>query len=48
MSEQFVKSIRKTGTSLGLSIPKDVVSLLDLKEDDIVRITIEKVKSHGR
>ena len=35
--EEFVRTIRKTGTSLGINIPKEVVSLLALKEDDIVR-----------
>lgn len=47
MPEQFVKSVRKTGTSLGISIPKDVATLLGIKENDFVRITIEKVKRNG-
>ena len=48
MEEKFVKSVRKTGTSLGISIPKDIVSLLGLSEHDIVRITIEKVAKDER
>ena len=48
MTEQFIKSVRKTGTSLGLSIPKDIVTLLELKEGDIVRVSIEKVKKSGK
>ncbi len=42
--EQFLRRIRKTGTSLGINIPTEILQLLKLKEDDIVRIVIEKVK----
>jgi len=42
--EQFVRKIRKTGTSLGVNIPIEIIQLLKLKEDDIVRIIIEKIK----
>ena len=46
--EQFVRSVRKTGTSLGINIPKEIIKLLNLKEDDIVRVTIEKIKKGGK
>lgn len=42
--EQFVRKIRKTGTSLGVNIPTEIIQLLNLKENDIVRILIEKVR----
>lgn len=42
--EQFVRKIRKTGTSLGINIPIEIIQILNLKEDDIVRIIIEKIK----
>ena len=42
--EQFVKKIRKTGTSLGINVPIEIIQLLKLKEDDIVRIVIERIK----
>ena len=42
--EQFVRHIRKTGTSLGVNIPLEVIKILSLKENEIVRITVEKVK----
>ena len=42
--EEFVRYIRKTGTSLGVNIPLEVIRVLNLKENEIVRITIEKVK----
>ena len=44
MKETFVRTIRKTGTSLGINIPTEIIKLLNLKEDNIVRITIEKIK----
>lgn len=42
--EQFVRKVRKTGTSLGINIPTEIIQLLKLKEDNIVRIIIEKIK----
>ena len=42
--EQFVRKIRKTGTSLGINIPTEIIQILKLKENDIVRIIIEKVR----
>lgn len=43
MEEKFLRMIRKTGTSLGINIPIEIIKLLKLKEDDMVRVTIEKV-----
>ena len=45
--EEFVRYIRKTGTSLGISIPLEVIKVLDIKENEIVRIAIEKIKKYG-
>lgn len=42
--EEFVRSIRKTGTSLGINIPIEIIKLLSLKENEIVRVTVEKIK----
>ena len=42
--ESFVKYIRKTGTSLGISIPSEIIDVMKLKENNMVRITIEKIK----
>jgi|TARA_Y100000310_G_C20649990_1_gene798828 antitoxin component of MazEF toxin-antitoxin module len=44
MEEKFIRVIRKTGTSLGINIPKEIIKLLNLKENDMLRITIEKIK----
>lgn len=42
--EEFVRSVRKTGTSLGINIPVEIIKLLSLKENDIVRVTVQKIK----
>mgnify|MGYP001591243144 CR=1 FL=1 len=44
MKEKFVKSVRKSGTSLAIHIPSEVVKLLKINEGDVLRIEIEKVK----
>lgn len=44
MKEQFIRFIRKTGTSLGINIPTEIIKLVNLKENDMVRVTVEKVK----
>jgi len=44
MEEKFLRIIRKTGTSLGINIPTEIIKLLKLKEDDMVRVAIEKVE----
>ena len=42
--EQFVKKVRKSGSSLSISIPNDIVKLLGIKEGEIIRVIIEKIK----
>ncbi|PIO08005.1 hypothetical protein COU59_02405 [Candidatus Pacearchaeota archaeon CG10_big_fil_rev_8_21_14_0_10_34_12] len=44
MREKFLKSVRKSGTSLAIHIPAEVVKLLKLKEGDVLRVEIEKAK----
>ena len=46
--EEFVRYIRKTGTSLGINIPLEVIKILNLKENEIVRVTVEKVKKDDK
>jgi antitoxin component of MazEF toxin-antitoxin module len=43
-NERFVRIIRKNGTSLGINIPPEILSLLDLKEGEIVEVEIKKIK----
>jgi len=42
MKEQFIRVVRKSGGSLSINIPKEIVKLLKLKDEDIVKIEIEK------
>ena len=42
--EQFLRTIRKSGSSFSINVPPEIVKMLALKEGDIARITIEKVK----
>ena len=42
--EEFVRYVRKTGTSLGVNIPLEVIKVLEINENDIVRVTVEKIK----
>jgi antitoxin component of MazEF toxin-antitoxin module len=44
MKEKFVKSVKKSGTSLAINIPSEIVKLLKIKEGDFLRIEIEKIK----
>ena len=46
--EEFVRYVRKTGTSLGINIPLEVIKILNLKENEVVRVTVQKVKKHGK
>ena len=43
----YFKKIRIHGTSLGMTIPPDIKELLSLKADDMLKITIEKIKEKG-
>lgn len=44
MKEGFVKSVKKSGTSLAINIPSEIVKLLKIKEGDFLRVEIEKIK----
>jgi predicted Zn-ribbon and HTH transcriptional regulator len=41
--EEFTVEVKKIGGSMSLHIPSNVVKLLDLKKDDLVRVSLEKV-----
>ena len=45
--ENFLRTIRKSGTSLSVNIPPEVIKLLKLKEGHILRVEVEKVKDNG-
>lgn len=40
--EEFARYTRKTGTSIGISIPLEVIKILKLKENEIVGVTVLK------
>lgn len=44
MKEKFIKVIRKSGTSLAINIPSEIVDLMALKEGTTLRVEIEKIK----
>lgn len=44
MKEKFVKSVKKSGTSLAIHIPVEIVKLMKIKSGDFLRIEIEKIK----
>jgi antitoxin component of MazEF toxin-antitoxin module len=41
---KIIKKIRRSGTSLAVNIPVEVIELLRLKESDLVEIEIKKIK----
>lgn len=38
------RKIRKVGNSLGLTLPSDILKMVDVKEEDIVKISVENNK----
>lgn len=40
--EEFIRTIRLSGGSLSINIPKEIVQLLKLKNGDLVRIKIKR------
>jgi len=44
MRERFLKTVRKNGDSLAINIPTEIAKLLEVKEGEILRVEIEKIK----
>lgn len=42
--ESFNATTRKHGSSLGITIDKDICKTLKLKEKDLVKVKIKKIK----
>ena len=40
-----MRHIRKTGSSLGINIPSEVIENLKLEESEIVRVIVGKIKN---
>ena len=47
MKQNFVMNLRKSGNSLCLTVPKQIVKLLKLKKNDIIKVEVEKIKDGG-
>jgi len=43
---KFIRVIRKSGTSLSINIPPEVLKLLNLEEGEMVEVKIKKVKNN--
>ena len=41
---EFIRKLRKSGTSLSINLPPEIIELMELKKDDILKVKIEKVK----
>ena len=40
---KIIRKVRKTGTSIGINIPKEIVEIMKIKEGDIVEVEIKKI-----
>jgi len=49
MSEdiKFLAKVRKIGTSLGITIPKYVREFYELKMDDFIQVSLEKMEKEN-
>jgi antitoxin component of MazEF toxin-antitoxin module len=45
MKEKFVKTAKKSGTSLAINLPAEIVKLMKLAEGDFLRVEIEKIET---
>lgn len=44
MKEKFIRAVRKSGTSLSINLPTEVIRILKIKKGDLLRIEIEKIE----
>jgi len=44
MKETFIRTIRKSGCSNCINIPVEVIKLLNLKQGEMVKVTLEKIE----
>lgn len=43
MEHNFIMNIRKSGNSLCVTIPKQIIKLLKLKKNELVEVNIKKI-----
>ena len=44
MEQDFIAILRKSGNSLCITVPKQIVKFLELKDKDMLKIRIKKAK----
>jgi len=40
----FIRKVRRSGTSLAVNIPQEIIELMQIKEGEMVEIEIKKIK----
>ncbi len=40
---KIVKRVRKSGTSLAINIPKEIIEIMNIKEGELIEIEIRKI-----
>lgn len=43
MKKSFVRKVRKSGAVLVVTIPKEIIDELKIKEGDYIKVTVERV-----
>ncbi len=44
MEENFIRRVRKSGSSHCINIPVEIVNLLNLDDGELVKVTIKKIR----
>jgi len=42
---EFIRKLRKSGTSLSINLPPEIIELMKLKKDDLLKVKIEKINN---
>ena len=45
---EFFRTLRKSGTSLAINIPPEIIKLMNIRKGDIVKVEVEKIKGSGK
>jgi antitoxin component of MazEF toxin-antitoxin module len=43
---EFIRTIRSSGTSLAINIPPEIIRLMKLKKGDIINVKLGKIKEN--
>lgn len=47
-ANEFIRTIRESGTSLSINIPPETIKLMKLKKGDLVNVKLEKVQGENK